>query len=149
MCYRNVYHLRCGHPQVSALLLCTSATRNPRTGRYNKCGARTARYNIDSDNLCGDEEDCPLSACHGRWICCKCRFGHRPGEINRNTVCVAGHCSHKICWGCLSRTEENIRDMYAEDGSEDSAEMEEATREDLSDDSIIFSDNIDDDDVAE
>ena len=39
--------------------------------------------------------------------------------------------------------------MYAEDGSEDSAEMEEATREDLSDDSIIFSDNIDDDDVAE
>jgi len=39
--------------------------------------------------------------------------------------------------------------MYAEDGSEDSAEMEEATHEDTSDDSVIFSDNIDDDDVAE
>jgi hypothetical protein len=39
--------------------------------------------------------------------------------------------------------------MYAEDGSEDSAEMEEATNEDTSEDSIIFSDNIDDDDVVE
>ena len=64
-------------------------------------------------------------------------------------ICVAGRCSHKICWGCSARTEENIRAMYAEDGSGNSAEMEEATNEDMSEDSIIFSDNIDDDDVAE
>jgi hypothetical protein len=64
-------------------------------------------------------------------------------------ICVAGRCSHKICWGCSARTEENIRAMYAEDGSENSAEMEEATNEDTSEDSIIFSDNVDDDDVVE
>jgi hypothetical protein len=149
MCFRNEYHLRCGHRRISPLLHCTSATRNPLTGRWNKCGAKTGKYKIESDELCGDKDDCHLSVYEGRWICCKCRFGYKPEEVNRISTCVAGGCSHKICWGCLGRTEANIRAMYEEDGSENSADMEKATNEDTSEDSIIFSDRIDNDDVVE
>src|SRR5271170_1692705 len=88
MCYRNEYHLRCGHRRISPLLHCTSATRNPQTGRWNKCRARTSKYKIESEELCGDEDDCQLSACKGRWICCKCRFGYKHGEVNRIMICV-------------------------------------------------------------
>src|SRR2546423_5480247 len=116
----------------------------PLTGRWNKCRGRTGRYRIPSDELCGDEDDCHLSAYKGHWIYCKCRFGYRQGEVNRISICVAGRCSHVICWGCLARTKENIGAMYAEDGSENSAEMDKATNEDTSEDSMIFSDSIDD-----
>jgi hypothetical protein len=149
MCYRNEYHLRCGHRRGSPLLHCTSATRNPLTGRWNKCRRKTGKHKVPSDELCGDKDDCQLSAYDGRWICCKCRFGYKPGEVNRGYKCVAGRCSHDICWGCDARTEENIRAKYAEDESEDSAEIEKATNEDTSLDSIVFNDDIDDDDVAE
>ena len=149
MCFRNEYHLRCGHTRTSRILHCTSAARNPLTGRWNKCSRKTGKYKLPSDELCGDKDDCHLSAYEGRWICCKCRFGYRPGEVNRIVTCAAGRCSHKVCWGCSPRTEENILDMYAEDGSENSEEIEKAKNEDTSEDSIIFDDSINDDDAVE
>jgi hypothetical protein len=60
-----------------------------------------------------------------------------------------GRCSHNICWGCDACTEENIYAKFAENENEDSAEMEKATNEDTSLDSILFNNAIDDDDVAE
>ena len=104
----------------------------------NKCSRKTGTYARTSDELCGDKEDCCLSAWQGRWICCQCKFGYRPGEVNRLVNCIAGRCGHEVCWGCFARTDENIRNIYAECASDNSEEIEEAAGEDISMDSIVF-----------
>jgi hypothetical protein len=149
MCVRNINHLRCGHRSRGFLFHCTAATINPLTGRRNKCSAKTTKINVPKDGLCGKREICHLSACEGRWICCRCRFGYRPGEVNRIPTCVFGGCSHGICWGCYPRTAECIQAMYAEEGNSSSEEVSIATSEDTSEDSIVFSDEVDDEDVGE
>jgi hypothetical protein len=138
MCSRVQTHLRCGHIRRSPMDYCNRSTRNPVTGRKNKCSRATSTYTRQSDALCGNEDDCCLSAWHGRWICCTCKHGYRPREVNRNVYCTVGSCGHQVCWGCRPRTEQNIRTMYAiESGS--SEEIEDATGEDISEDTIVFS----------
>ena len=148
MCYRNHYHLRCGHIISSGVLHCSDAWFNPATRRWRKCNKKTATVAKASDNLCGDDY-CVLSAYAGRWICCTCRYGYRPTEVNRTAICTAGHCGHTLCWTCNPRTEENIRQMYAEDEAETSEEVEEAVEEDTTLDSITFDQEEDEDDIAE
>ena len=147
MCHRNEYHLRCGHIATSGVLHCSAASINSATNRWRKCSRKTGKIGVQSDELCG-KPNCCLSAYDGRWICCKCKYGFRLGEINRNDTCAAGRCSHKVCWRCLARTEENIRSMYAEDGNKNSDEMdkevEKAANEDTSLDSIVFDSSVDD-----
>ena len=123
MCHRNEYTLRCGHTITSKILHCSAASLNPATNRWRKCSRKTGRVGLLSDKLCGDES-CVLSAYDGRWICCNCRYGYEPNEINRISICVKGGCSHEIRAGCLPRTEDNIRSMYAEDRNENSEEVE-------------------------
>ena len=64
-------------------------------------------------------------------------------------MCVMGGCSHTVCWTCSARTEENIREMYEREEEEDSEEVEEAVNEDISMDSIVFDESIDDEDAVE
>ena len=146
MCYRNEYTLRCGHTVLSPILHCSSASQNSATGRWRKCSRKTGKYAIPSDELCG-KENCILSAYQGRWICCKCKYGFRLHEVNRIGVCAAGRCRHKVCWRCFARTEENVRSMYADEGSEDSEEVEEAANEDTSEDSIVI--DVDEEEVEQ
>jgi len=148
MCHRRENHLRCGHIVLSPILHCSSASINSTTRRWRKCSKKTGIVAVVSDNLCG-KDFCVLSAFAGRWICCSCRYGYRPGEVNRNESCAAGSCSHTVCWTCNPRTEENIREMYAEDEAETSDEVEEAVKEDTTLDSITFDEEVDDDDIAE
>ena len=137
MCHRKEYHLRCGHITKSGFIHCSSASLNHATRRWRKCSRTTGIIAVASDELCG-KLHCVLSVYNGRWICCRCKYGYRPGEVNRHAICVSGNCSHSVCWGCLARTEENIREMYAEEEMKNTEEVEEAVNEDISLDSIVF-----------
>ena len=137
MCYRNEYHFRCGHTRRTAILHCSTAKFNNRTSRWNKCARKTGIIAIPRDDLCG-KPFCPLTAYGGRYICCECHFGYKPGEENKWRICAKGGCSHVVCWTCEIRNEENVRAMYEREDSVDEDEVEESINEDTSMDSIVF-----------
>jgi hypothetical protein len=148
MCHiRNEYHLRCGHVNISGILYCTAASFNRATRRRNKCSKKTGRIAIPSDQLCG-ESDCWLSVYEGRWICCECKYGYRPDEVNRMELCARGGCYHAVCGDCFARSEDNIRRMYAEEEETvDEDEVENSINQDTSMDSIVFEHGADDEDT--
>src|SRR5947207_9210208 len=148
MCYRNEYHFRCGHSRRTAVLHCTRASFNRATNRWNKCPQKTGIVAVPRDEICG-RSFCCLTTYEGRWICCKCKYGYRPDEVNRNALCARGECYHRVYWECFARSEENIRMMYEEELEEeevDEEEVEESINQDTSMDSIVFEPSEDEED---